>query len=77
MCEMNGHYDPVVARALITNRYKFIATKDDVAELYDLKADPYELTNLLTSLEHSQILADMQDRLREWQERTQDTNVVI
>jgi len=41
-------------------------------ELYDLQADPLEVTNLATRGEHTEILSSMQDRLREWMGKTRD-----
>ncbi len=40
-----------------------MAHLDDMDELYDLEADPYELENLAQRGEHRAVLADMQHRL--------------
>lgn len=42
-------------------------------ELYDLEHDPFELNNLATSTDHSETLAELRDRLIEWQKRTGDS----
>jgi len=77
VCETHGHCVKHVGRAVITDRYKYIANGPQLDELYDLKEDPYELTNLVTSPEHAAILVDLQERLRQWQETTGDSADVI
>ena len=64
LCETNGHYDPVIGRMVITDRYKYVETADDMSELYDLELDPYELTNLIKEPDYAQIKIDMQARLQ-------------
>jgi N-sulfoglucosamine sulfohydrolase len=41
-------------------------------ELYDLNADPNETQNLAGSPEHQEILAELQNKLKEFQRRTGD-----
>jgi len=41
-------------------------------ELYDLKADPHELTNLAYQPDHQQRLKTLQEKLKAWQQRTKD-----
>jgi N-sulfoglucosamine sulfohydrolase len=41
-------------------------------ELYDLEADPDELSNLAGRPEHAKLLAEMQEKVRAWQDRTSD-----
>jgi len=78
MCETFGHHgERVVGRSLVTERYKYNAYRyldaDAVeSELYDLRDDPYELRNLRSSANHTDVEADMIRRLRGWQERTRD-----
>lgn len=45
-------------------------------ELYDLEADPHEAVNLAEAPEQAAVLAGLQKKLREWQERTKDPWVV-
>ncbi|MEM7343619.1 MAG: sulfatase-like hydrolase/transferase [Chloroflexota bacterium] len=73
LCETNGHYDSVIGRVIVTERYKYITTQGDLDELYDLQTDPYELTNLATSLNHIEVLEDMKVRLSRWQEDSRDS----
>ena len=52
-------------RAVRTERHKYIAwTHHDVAELYDLGADPYEMTNLADVPAHAKLRAELHDELR-------------
>lgn len=41
-------------------------------QLYDLKNDPHEFNNLANDPKHSRILADLQTRLQQWREETND-----
>jgi len=41
-------------------------------ELYDLQADPDELTNLAFEPEHQQRLQALQEKMKAWQKRTND-----
>lgn len=87
MCETHGHHrEPVVGRALVTERYKYAAYKyleipdyvdpedppERMEELYDLQEDPYQLHNLVDDPAHSDLVADLKRRLDAWQERTGD-----
>lgn len=87
VCETHGHHrEPVVGRALITQRYKYVAYKfhkipdylaplnppKETSELYDLKQDPYQLRNLVDDPEYKDDVADLRRRLEAWRERTDD-----
>ena len=41
-------------------------------ELYDIKADPWEAKNLAFEPEHQETLTTMQEKLKAWQEKTND-----
>ena len=41
-------------------------------ELYDLNTDPLETTNLVRQPENQSLVRDLADRIRRWQERTED-----
>lgn len=72
MCETHGHCDGHVARLIVTDKYKYIANRGDLDELYDLQADPYEMTNLIDHPDHQEVVADMKRRLSRWQSTTGD-----
>jgi arylsulfatase A-like enzyme len=80
MVETHGHHwEKVVGRALITERYHYAAyayleqpdfVRDGdwtvaMEELYDLERDPYQLTNLAKADQHAAERADARSALRE------------
>lgn len=75
MSETQGHGygDDTMARAVRYQDWKYIITKDDIEELYNLKEDPFELKNLAENEEYQAVLKDMQERLQKWQKTTNDT----
>lgn len=73
----HGYGEEVISRMIVYNNYKYIATKDDVSELYNLKDDPFELKNLIDDRKYAGVLKDMQGRLLNWQARTNDPEKVI
>jgi arylsulfatase A-like enzyme len=72
MCETHGYGDDVYGRALVTERYKYIANTGQMHELYDLERDPYELENLIDRPELAAVQTDLRRRLAAWQQRTHD-----
>ncbi|GAG33342.1 unnamed protein product, partial [marine sediment metagenome] len=72
VCEHNGHGDQILQRIAITDRYKYVAALFDGDELYDLREDPHEMTNLLTSGEHAGVRDEMRSGLIEHIESTND-----
>ena len=74
MVETHGHGYMVhqVARALLTNRFKYICNHNQRDELYDLQIDPYELDNLIDHPAHQELLASLRAQLQAWQARTDD-----
>lgn len=48
VCEFHGHHFPLQQRMLRTREYKLIINPESVNELYDLRRDPYEITNVYT-----------------------------
>lgn len=87
MCETHGHHrEPVVGRALVTERYKYAVYKyleipdyvnaenlpERMEELYDLQDDPYQLHNLVDDPACGDAVADLKQRLDAWQEQTGD-----
>jgi arylsulfatase A-like enzyme len=57
---------------IVKDRYKYIRTlvKDEIEELYDLKADPEELNNLALDPKHSKRLAEYRQELIDELRRT-------
>ena len=55
-----------------TDRYKYIFNHGvwDANELYDLKADPLEVNNLIRSAEHQPIAQAMRNQVFDWLEQT-------
>ena len=65
-----GGFQPY--RACVTPRHKLCVNLLDRDELYDLREDPAELTNLIDSPEHAAIRDELHDRIIEWMNRTRD-----
>ena len=60
-------------RAIVSgDRWKLVRCEGDRGELFDLNADPHELTNLFDRPEHQERVAELTGRLRSWQQRTGD-----
>ncbi|NQT86808.1 sulfatase-like hydrolase/transferase [bacterium] len=77
LVDSHGHFGHHVARIVYAGRHKYVANQKDLHELYDLEADPFELTNLIDDPAHQSTVADLRARLRGWQERTDDPDVVL
>ncbi len=61
-------------RTVITPEgWKLNLCKDDLSELYNLREDPYELTNLYGQPEMGKIVEELTAKIRAWQQRTEDT----
>lgn len=56
--------------AIHTERYLYAETLDDIAELYDLETDPYELTNLADDPAYQEIKAHLKSLLEAELQRT-------
>ena len=60
-----------------TREWKYVHDPmGDKDELYDLKNDPWELTNVVDRSEHAEVLARMRLRLADWSIRTEDSRAV-
>lgn len=79
MSETHGHGygEDIIGRMIVHDGYKYVATKDHLHELYNLKDDPYELKNLFDDPASAEKLRDMQARLLKWQKATNDPEKVI
>ena len=51
---------------LVTDRYRFTKLAEGGCELYDLKKDPYELTNLISQKSYVEVELDLKAKLHEW-----------
>ncbi|MCF8089130.1 MAG: sulfatase-like hydrolase/transferase [Desulfotignum sp.] len=63
VCEHNGHHDDILQRMIVTDQYKYVAALLDGDELYDLKEDPCEMTNLIHSPELEPIRRKLRSKL--------------
>lgn len=65
-----GGFQPI--RCAFDGRYKLVVNLHYTDELYDLEADPEEMTNLIDSQEHAAIRDSLHDRILDWINRTRD-----
>ena len=68
-----AEYELYPLRMWRTKEFKLIESQIGDSELYDLRADPEERTNLIDDPEKSAKLAEMRVALTEWLEATGDT----
>ncbi len=59
------HFSPYGKReaTVRTERYKYYCTSEGLEILFDLKADPHELRNVISDIEYTGVLSDMRKRL--------------
>ena len=77
MCQTHGHGEDHVGRLVVTDRYKYVANRGQMDELYELAADPYELRNLIGDPACKDVLVDMRRRLSAWQRKTGDPHTEL
>ena len=65
-----GGYQPI--RAVFDGQYKLAINLQCEDELYDLKADPEEMKNLISSSAHSTVRDKLHDRLLQHMNETRD-----
>lgn len=65
-----GGFQPM--RAAFDGRYKLSIHLTAGDELYDVQADPQEMTNLIGSPEHAALRDALHDRLLDWMNQTRD-----
>lgn len=70
--EMHGHVEPAMVRAVISERFKYVFTRDQQDELYDLCLDPHELKNRIDDPAYQEVLKTLKQALREWAVTTND-----
>ena len=74
MCEHYGHFNTYsLQRAIYEGDYKYIATQDDLEQLYAIKDDPFEMHNLANEPQYAEVLKHMRDILAQERARTGDT----
>ena len=74
MLEHHGHYgEEHFQRMLRYDRFKYVAHLDDLDELYDIEADPFELNNLIDDSAYQAVLSNMRSRLAVWMREHADT----
>ena len=54
-------------QALRTEQYVYVVTDNDTPELYDLKADPYQMTNLVNDTHYKKTVKKLSKRLKKGQ----------
>lgn len=70
VCEFHGHHFPLQQRMLRTREYKLVVSPESVNELYDLRHDPCEMTNVYTSPVYDQVRRELATELyRQLRER--------
>ncbi len=75
MLEHHGHYGEThFQRQLRHGDYKYVAHLDDLGELYNISADPFETNNLINEPTMQPILGNLQERLRLWMARHEDNS---
>ncbi|MFW5984790.1 MAG: hypothetical protein ACOCQ1_00795, partial [Halanaerobiaceae bacterium] len=63
--------DPI--RTVVTSKgWKFNWRKYGINQLYNLKKDPHETENLVLNGDHPEIIEELKDKIRNWQQRTGD-----
>lgn len=72
MCEFHGHRFLYSQRMVRWGDYKYVFNPPDIDELYDLRADPAELTNLINHHDYADLANEGRQRLCKWMEDTDD-----
>src|SRR5699024_541374 len=74
VCEFHGHHFPLQQRMLRTRDFKLVVSPESVNELYDLRSDPAEMTNVYTAPVYAQIRralgTELHRQLRERRDHT-------
>jgi arylsulfatase A-like enzyme len=70
-------YGLCTMRAVVGNRYKYVYYSYDTGEVYDSRADPWEMRNLINDPAHRQIAAQMHEQLKRLMEEASDSKVPL
>ncbi|HOW71611.1 MAG TPA: sulfatase-like hydrolase/transferase [Phycisphaerae bacterium] len=62
-----------IARAIVTDLFKYVEYMQSESQLYDLKRDGDELHNAVGDMEYAAVVKVLSTRLRKWQETTKDS----
>ncbi|WP_067783305.1 sulfatase-like hydrolase/transferase [Actinomyces vulturis] len=65
VCEFHGHHFPLQQRMLRTRDFKLVMNHESINELYDLRNDPYEMTNVYEAPVYDEIRKYLVHRLYE------------
>ena len=72
-CENHGEvWGYQTQRMVRTRDWKYVYNAHDVDELYDLRNDPFEMSNRISSPAAREVLAEMKGRLLGWNDATGD-----
>ena len=74
ICEHNGHGHLFPQRMILHDRYKYVFCLHDMNELYDLQADPFEMSNLVHRPEYADLIGGMRQRLNRHFEGSTERN---
>ena len=70
--EFHGHQVPYCQRSIRTETHKYIFNAPEMDELYDLAADPHEMTNVAADPAVGTVLGDLRARLYDFLRSTGD-----
>ena len=60
----------ITGRMVRTPEYKFVAYKgEDVYQLFDMRSDPWEMSNLAAEAKYASLVTDLKKRLDDWESR--------
>ncbi len=68
---------PRVRTVVSPDGWKLCLSREDKCQLFNLREDPYEETNLYNSAKHEMVIARLTEKIRDWQKKTNDKVEVI
>ncbi|MHC4874111.1 MAG: sulfatase-like hydrolase/transferase [Planctomycetota bacterium] len=75
--EFFGHHYSYETRMLVHNDFKYVFHPSDIDELYDLKNDPWEMTNLIKDDNHKEMRIQCRKRLLQWAKDNNDEVCIL